>query len=164
MIGCYFKLRKVGHTVKRSLKVSLDDFVSRLCPFPYHGTLELRIEKALNNLEKDPNPDFQSLYDAANESVKGNHLDHGHYTQAELDLSKLHLNYCRDKDTFSQKQAVRYEALLKKLPDKFYELLEAIEKGGRKGLGEYENRKSEIRKNKCIAWEDYKKQNSDEKL
>ncbi len=137
MLENYLHLRKNGYGIARSFKISFDDFVGKnFIPVPYSASLEIRLGEAVNNLEKTAVLDFQSLEDIVN-----NPSARGYRTSTELDLTLLHTNYCQNQRAFSKKLIKRYDSILKKLPAKFNELLNAIEKDN---LREYENNKKAL--------------------
>ena len=161
----YFQLRGVGHSRRESLARAFDYSVATplisLLPLGYLAQYEpnrklpeIKAEEDLVSLERRIDKlDFQSIPDIVDLPLD---TKPKRYT-AEEERLLVFLHNCytgpsNDAPFFSPEQTQRYEALLGKLPQKFAELLHAVEQGP-DALNEYQKKKREAFQLKKKEWE-----------
>lgn len=152
MLEEYLQLRKIGHGRKESFNRAIGYFIADLGSFlsHYNGVPEeVKLEEDLCHLETCGNLDFQSLDDLVKLPLEADKFPKTYYTRELITLTSLHLVYCHRKDILSIKQIKRYEEVLQRVPEKFDELLRAVEKDE---LREYGRKVSKIVKEKRKEW------------
>lgn len=147
----YFELRAMGHGRIESLKRIADYYFTNLLPIPYTKYDEFRAEDDLRFLEQCSEPDFQSIEDIVNLHVdSGTPYPAGYRTKEQLCLVYLQSVYNNNKDLLSMNQIQRYENILKQLPPKFEELVDAAM--SRDKLKEYEGKIKRETQKKIDEW------------